>query len=328
MSGAPQAVVVGSCNRDHVWRIDRFPEPGETRLGHGFATGPGGKGYNQAVACHRQGAATLFVAALGNDALGADAQRDARNESLPCRWEIFDGHPTAATAVWVDDHGNNCIVVNPGANAYLDAAFVRAQQDAFAQAKVLLAQLEAGMDAVAAAMQLARTCGLLRMLNPAPVHPELTSSLLAEADIVTPNETEFAQLCGRFIDVDIEATAVAAMSDATLHALARRLAPASTVVVTLGAQGCFVSHHEQHRRGDEASCYRLPAEAAKGVDTTGAGDCFCGALAAATLRFAGSSFHGMVAHANRAAALSAERAGAASAMPDYDEVIARFGAAA
>ena len=162
-------------------------------------------------------------------------------------------------------------------------------------------------------------------MNPAPVHAELTLGLLRAADLVTPNENEFAQLCGRFLDVDVDAAALVPMSDATLHALARRLLPQGTVAITLGAQGCFVSHDERQRRGDAASCYRLPAERANVVDTTGAGDCFCGALAAAILRFEGRPFEDAVRHANRAAALSTETPGAASAMPRYDEVIARFG---
>ena len=324
-ANAPHVIVVGSCNRDHVWRVDRFPKEGETRLGHGFSTGPGGKGFNQAVACHRQDAGTVFIGAIGNDALGTSAQEAARGESLTCRWQKLDDQPTASTAVWVDDTGRNCIVVSPGANAALAADFIRAQRDVFAGARMLMVQLETGLDAVGAAMELARERGLIRVLNPAPAHPQLTWSLLREADLITPNETELAQLCGRFLDVDIDAGTLVSMSDATLHVLARRLLPEGTAVITLGANGCFVSHDEQHRRNDAASCYRMPAEPAKVVDTTGAGDCFCGALAAAMLRFEGRPFAEMVRHANRAAALSTERPGAAAAMPRYDEVIARFG---
>ncbi|HEY3519958.1 MAG TPA: ribokinase [Rhodanobacteraceae bacterium] len=324
-SATPQVIVVGSYNRDHVWRVDRFPKEGETRLGHGFSTGPGGKGFNQAVACNRQGAVAVFIGAIGNDALGAVARQDGQDDALPCRWQGFDDRPTASTAVWVDDQGNNCIVVNPGANAHLDAQFVRAQRDAFANAKLLLAQLETDLDAVEAAMDLAREHGLIRALNPAPVHAELTLTALRAADLITPNETEFAQLCGRFLDVDVDANSLAMMSDATLHALARRLSPEATVVITLGANGCFVSHDEQQRRGDAASSYRLPAEHANVLDTTGAGDCFCGALAAAMLRFGDKPFAEAVRHANRAAALSTERAGAAPSMPRYDDVLARFG---
>ena len=325
MNAAAQVIVVGSYNRDHVWRVDRFPQQGETRLGHGFVTGPGGKGYNQAVACHRQGVATLFIASIGDDALGARAREDARNEALPCRWQVHRDRPTAATAVWVDDAGRNCIVVNPGANAALDARFVEAQRDAFAGAKLLLLQLETGIEALAAAIGLARAGGLLRVLDPAPVHPELTLTLLRETDLITPNETEFALLCARFLDVEVDAGALAQMSDATLHALARRLAPDASVVITLGHSGCFVSHPEQRRRGDAASCYRVAAEAVQAVDSTGAGDAFSGALAAALLRFGDGPFEAMVRHANRAAALSTETVGAAATMPRYDDVTARFG---
>jgi len=186
-------------------------------------------------------------------------------------------------------------------------------------------QLETDLEAIEAAMDLAREHHLIRILNPAPAHPRLTLTLLRAADLITPNETEFAQLCGRFLDLDVDASALASMSDSTLHALARRLSPDATVVITLGTHGCFVSHDEQQRRGDAASSYRVPAEKANVIDTTGAGDCFCGALAAATLRFHRKSFEDAVRHATRAAALSTERAGAAAAMPRYDEVVARFG---
>ncbi len=322
---APQVIVVGSYNRDHVWRVHRFPQAGETRLGRNFATGPGGKGFNQAVACHRQDGNTLFIGAIGSDALGAQAQEDARDESLSCRWQVFDDQPTASTAVWVNDQGNNCIVVNPGANATLTSDFIRAQCDAFADARILLTQLETGLAAVEAAVRLARECNMTCVLNPAPMHSDLTLTLLREADLLTPNETEFAQLCGRFLDVDVDANALVSMSDSTLHALARKLSPNATVVITLGANGCFVSHDERERRKDAASCYRLPTEPAKTIDTTGAGDCFCGALAAAMLRWEARPFVDAMRHANRTAALSTERNGAAGAMPRYDEVIARFG---
>lgn len=318
-------IVVGSYNQDHAWRVDRFPQAGETRRAIDFKTGPGGKGFNQAIACARQGVATLFIGAIGNDALGANAQAFADLEGIACRWKTIPDVATSTAGVWVDASGQNQIVVDLSANEQLGGDFVRAQCDAFDAASLLLTQGETDLDAVAAALRLAHAAKLLRLFNPAPVPPELTLSLLREADIITPNETEFSQLCGRFLDVDVNADALTSMSDATLHALARRLTPDATVVVTLGAQGCFVSHGEQLRRGDAASCYRVPAEPAQTIDSTGAGDAFSGALAAALLRFAGSAFEHAVRHASRVAALSTEKAGAAVAMPRYDDVIARFG---
>lgn len=320
----PQVIVVGSYVQDHAWLVDRFPQIGETRRARGFNTGPGGKGFNQAVACARQGVPILFVGAIGDDHLGANAKRFAEAEGMECRWKILQDAFTSASSIVVDESGHNQIAVDLAANEKLGAAFVHAQRNAFADAKLLLVQLETDLEAVTAALELANQFNLIRVMNPAPVHPELTVSLLRGAQIITPNETEFALLCARFLDVDVHADALAQMGDATLHALARRLTAAS-VVITLGRHGCFVSHDEQLRRDDAASCYRLPGETVKAIDSTGAGDAFSGALAAALLRFEGRPFADVVRHANRVAAMSTEIVGTAPAMPRYDQVIARFG---
>ncbi|MCE5234251.1 MAG: ribokinase [Mizugakiibacter sp.] len=324
MPAPAQVVVVGSYNHDHVWQVDRFCRPGETRRARGFVAGPGGKGFNQAVACVRQDVATSFIGAIGDDHLGAAARRLADAEGLRCRWQVRDDAPTGAAGILVDDGGQNQIVVALGANERLDPAFVRAQREAFAAAHVMLVQLENNLDAIDAALELAGAAGAVRMLNPAPAHAELSPGTLRRCDLITPNETEFALLCARFAGIDADADALAALADADLHALARRL-PVPCVVITLGRHGCFVSHADDgDRRGDAATHYRLPCEPAHTIDATGAGDAFSGALAAAMVRYAGRPFVEAVRHANRAAALSTERVGAAPAMPRWAEVLARF----
>ncbi len=317
-----QVVVVGSYNQDHVWRIDRCPDAGETRRGHGFATGPGGKGFNQAVACVRQGVATAFLGARGDDALGARAEALAAAEGLvPC-WQVESDHATGSACILVEGDGQNRIIVALGANEALAPAHIDAQADVWRDARVLLTQMETGTEAIEHALGRARDHGLLALLNPAPVHAQATRACLQLADVLLPNEGEFAELCRRFADVQVDGAAVAGMSDADVHALARRLTDAS-VVITLGAQGCFVSHGRT-RRGDEAACYRLPPEPVDAVDTTGAGDAFCGALAAAAVQRAGQPFRAMVGYANQVAALATERHGAAATMPYLEEVIERF----
>ena len=319
-------LVVGSFVQDHAWLTDRFPETGETRRALGFNSGPGGKGFNQAVACLRQGVSTLFVGAIGNDHLGAIAQRFAEEENLPCRWQIRDDVPTAASSIVVDRTGANLLVVNLAANEHLDPEFVRAQSAAFADAKLLLLQLENNLDAIRAALDLGREHGLLRVLNPAPMHPDVDADLLAQCDLVTPNETEFALLIERVTEQSIAAATLHQRSDAELNALARRLG-VPAIVITLGANGCFVSHDDaSDRRGDAEAFYRLPPETVKAIDSTGAGDAFSGTLAAALIRFAGRPFRDAVMHANRAAAMSTETVGTAPAMARFDEVIVRFGA--
>ncbi|HEY2346068.1 MAG TPA: ribokinase [Xanthomonadaceae bacterium] len=320
-----RVVVVGSYVQDHAWFCDTFPRDGESRRASGFNTGPGGKGFNQAIACHRQGVATSFVGALGDDHLGAIARRFADDEGLDARWQVFDDAATAASSILVDARGANRIVVNLGANERLDAAFVRSQMESIANARIVLCQLENGLDAIAAALDSATAVGALRILNPAPMHPDFELAMLDHVDILTPNETEFALLCrlaGREVDPD----RLASLDDASLHALARAL-PARTVVITLGAHGCFVSHPQAaaNWRGDTQPCYRLAPESVRTIDTTGAGDCFSGALAAALLRFDGAPFAHAVRHANRSAALSTEIVGTAPAMPTFAQVLARFG---
>ena len=161
------------------------------------------------------------------------------------------------------------------------------------------------------------------MLNPAPANARTTPALLRLADVLVPNETEFATLLSRHCAVSVAADAVAAMDDAGLHALCRRLQPTATVVVTLGAAGAFVSHPERDTRGDDARHYRVAAETVAAVDTTGAGDAFNGALAAA-LAGPAASFAAHVRFAGRFAALSTETMGAALAMPQGERVAERF----
>jgi ribokinase len=323
MAGNAQVIIVGSYVQDHAWLTDRFPQVGETRRALGFNTGPGGKGFNQAVACARQDVPTLFVGAIGRDHLGAIAQQFAADERLPCRWQVRDDVPTAASSIVVDRSGANLLVVNLAANEHLDPAFVTAQADAFTGAKILLLQLENNLDAIAAALALGARAGLMRVLNPAPVHPQLGTDLLAQCDLITPNETEFALLLERVTGAHVDAATLAARDDADLHALARTL-DVATVVITLGAQGCFVSHGATNRRGDADAFYRIAPERVNAIDSTGAGDAFSGTLVAALLRYADRPFRDAVVHANRAAAMSTEIVGTAPVMPRFDEVIARF----
>ena len=133
----------------------------------------------------------------------------------------------------------------------------------------------------------------------------------------------FAEL-ERIAGEHVDAATLAQRGDDELHALARKLGVAS-IVITLGARGCFVSHGDRERRTDARSHYRVDAETANTIDTTGAGDAFCGALAAGLLRMAGRPFRDIVVHANRCAALSTETRGAADAMPRFEAVAARFG---
>jgi ribokinase len=320
-----RVVVVGSFNLDHVWMLDALPAPGETRAGR-HASGPGGKGFNQAVAASRAGAATTFLCALGEDAGARLARELAAAEGIDLR-AARSAAPTGSAGIFVAARGRNSIAIGAGANADLAPAFVAAQEDALGAAHVVLAQLESPLDTIMAALQRGRAHRATTLLNPAPANAQTTGALLALADVLTPNETEFAALLQRHAGQRIAADAVAGCADDALHAACRQLPARGTVVITLGAAGCFVSHPGDAPRGDTHACYRVPAEPVDAVDTTGAGDAFNGALAASLALDARRPFTDHVRFASRYAALSTEHAGAALSMPSRRQVLDRFGAA-
>lgn len=308
-----RVVVVGSFNVDHVWRCESLPVPGATLAGD-YRTGPGGKGFNQAMAARRAGADTVFVCALGNDAGGQLARALAHGNGIDLRDEASDA-PTGTAGIFVDAAGRNSIVIGAGANAALTVAHVETQADAIGGAGALLAQLESPLPAITTALRLAREAGVSTVLNPAPANAPCEAALLALASVITPNETEFAALIARHTAMAIPAEAVATAGDDALHVLCRTLHPAGTVVITLGAMGSFVSHGDAGPVGDDAAHYRVPAAPARAVDTTGAGDAFSGALAASLALRPGAAFAEHARFAGLYAARSIECPGAALAMP-------------
>lgn len=315
----PLIAIPGSYVQDLCWRTERLPALGETRIGK-FSTGAGGKGFNQAIACLRQGASVRFLAAIGDDAQGMQARAWAAQQGLACEWQLVPDAPTASASIVVDAQGHNLLVVDLGANERLDAQRAAAMIEA--GTRVVLTQLETTPALVEAVLRRAREVDALALLNPAPLHPGLSPEVLALADIITPNETEFAALL-QMLGVPDAPTEPWMLADLDLHALCRCTGIPS-VVLTLAAHGCFVSHGRQ-RRGDSTAYYRVPAEVVAAVDSTGAGDAFSGGLAAAlALAAPETPFRAAVEHANRVAALSVERHGTAPAMPTRAEVDARF----
>lgn len=313
--------VVGSFNVDHVWRVASLPQAGATLAGE-YRSGPGGKGFNQAMASRRAGVETSFVCALGRDPGAQLARALCDADDIDLR-DAEGELPTGTAGIYVDAQGRNTIVVGAGANALLAPGFVAATLAAIEGISVVLVQLESPIDAVQEALKAGRERGAVTILNPAPANAIVGGPLLELADILTPNETEFAALLGRHVGERIEPDDVGSLDQGRLHAFCRQLGHDSTVIVTLGASGCFVSHPDQQLRGDSSAFCRVPAESVRAIDTTGAGDAFNGALAASLAGLPQMPFNEHVRFASRYAGLSTEREGAALAMPTRSEMTAR-----
>ena len=288
-------VVVGSANVDLVVGLQRMPAPGETVMGHSFDRFPGGKGLNQAVAAARAGAQVAMVGAVGADE-GGDWLR-----GLMVAEGIDDTHvhrvegPSGTAVIEVDEAGMNRIVVIPGANGQVTAYQVEQALAAIAQVSVVLVQHEVPPDAVRAAMRAGRARGALTILNPAPAR-ELDPGLLADVDLLVPNEHEAALLTGM-------PTASADQARAAAASL-RQQGPAA-VVITRGAEGLAWCDAD----GTSVS----GAFAVTAVDTVAAGDAFCGTLAAALAE--GRSLAEALRLGSAAGALAASAAGAVPSLP-------------
>jgi ribokinase len=284
-------VVVGSINEDVVLRLGRRIRPGETVTAERVERLPGGKGANQAVAAAAAGAGVAILGAVGDDPAGARMIEDLRRRGvLTGSVRTVGGVSTGTAYVTVTPDGENTIVLDPGANTFVDAAAVEAAWPPLPSAGVLLSLLEIPLGGVAAAVQLAVQAGMRPVVTLAPAQP-VPGELLCGLDPLLVNEHEAAFLLGAG---DLGGDVVGAARELL------RLGPRSAVV-TAGAAGAAVA--------DSAAARLLPAvRVAEVVDTTGAGDAFAGALAAALSR--GGDLDAAVAAGLRAGAEAVQRAGA------------------
>lgn len=277
--------VVGSANLDLVVRTEHHPLPGETLLGSDYAEYPGGKGLNQAVAAARAGASTAFVGAVGDDDAGQTLGAIARAAQIDCeRLSVVAGVPTGRALITVDEAGENSIVVVAGANDFVDVSVLP-------PSAVLLVQLEIPLGAVRAALETARAARCVTILNPAPA-AELPADLVSLCDIVIPNEHEVELLGG--------------VATLLRHGVQH-------VIVTRGGHGVDIHTPD----GSDVHIAALDAEV---IDTTGAGDAFCGNLAARIA--AGDSVEEAARWAAVAGALAVGRHGAIPSLPNAAEVTA------
>jgi ribokinase len=294
-------VIVGSFNMDLTAYMARLPRTGETVHGRWFVTGPGGKGSNQAVAAARLNADVTFVGRVGQDMFGDQAVAIWDSEGINTRYVVRDTErATGVAPIWVDETtGDNSIVVVLGANLALNREDIDNAAEAIARADILITQLEIDLDSAAYALKLAKQSGVRTILNPAPA-AALSEEILANADFITPNETE------------LETLARQSLSGSSVEVAAQTLITRDdqTVIVTLGGQGAhIVSRKISHV---------VPAFPVNVVDTTGAGDAFSAGLAVALAE--GLDSVEAARFANATAGLCATRHGTAPSMPQREAV--------
>lgn len=289
-------VVIGSSNTDMTIKGDRLPKPGETVLGGEFRMGPGGKGANQAVAAQRLGADVSFICKVGRDIFGDNAIAGYQKEGIDCSRILRSDKASGTALILVDGNAENCIAVAPGANADLTPEDVDSVADVIRSADYLILQLEIPVESVLRAAKIAHEAGVYVILNPAPAC-HLPDELFGYISLITPNQTESALLSGvgDNLDAAVEKLMQLGVKD---------------VVVTLGSKGTLVI--------SEGARTLVPSLKVKAVDTTAAGDTFCGALCVALSE--GCSLVDAAGFATKASALTVQKMGAQDSIPFRSDI--------
>lgn len=286
-----KTVVVGSINVDLVFTSDIRPKAGETVMGSTFSTIPGGKGANQAVAASKLGASSTMIGCIGNDQNGEFSINNLNlmNVDTSCIKKT-DNAPTGVANIVVAEHDNSIIVI-AGANYEITKEDIDNCRDVILSADIVLLQLEIPLEVVEYTAQLCRKNNVRVLLNPAPA-VELPETLIENATYITPNEHELNIILGKQNNVD-----------ETIKMYPNK------IIVTMGSKGV--------KYFDGSEMKLVPSYNVEVVDTTGAGDTFCGGLAAALVK--GDKLEDAIKFANKAAAISITKLGAQSGMPTLDE---------
>ena len=294
-------IVIGSCNTDMVIKANRLPVPGETVIGGSFMMNSGGKGANQAVAAARLKGDVHFIAKTGNDLFGKRSIEQYEDESIHVENIYSDSTlPSGVALIMVDVNGENSIAVASGANGSLSPQDIEKARSTIERGDILLMQLEIPMETVEYAAQIANEQGLKVILNPAPACA-LSDKLLQNLYMIIPNETEAEILSGiKVTDWESARKAADIISDRGVD----------IVVITMGAKGAFIKEGDKY--------HEVIASKVKTVDTTAAGDTFCGSLCVALSEDMG--ILDAVKFANKCASITVTRMGAQSSLPYRKEV--------
>ena len=292
-------LVTGSLNMDLSIDLAKMPVTGETILGRGIAYKAGGKGANQACAAGKLGGRVRMLGCVGQDEFGQKLVKSLSESGVETDY-IKESRdlPTGTAVIYVDDNGDNSIVVIPGANMACDIEYLKEQDEQFHWCDYVVLQMEIPYEAVWYSVKRAKELGKMVILNPAPAPDEIPEEILSLVDYLTPNETEIIALNGKSKD-DIREGAEKLLSRGV-----------SNVIATLGDRGALLVN----RYGETF----YPARKVVSVDTTAAGDCFNGAMVAALAE--GQSEAEAILFANIASSIAVTRKGAQESLPIREEV--------
>jgi len=301
MQNKIDVVVVGSANIDQTVVMKSLPETGETVMGKEMHIAEGGKGANQAVAAARLGAQTAFVGCVGDDDHGVRIRNRLHVEKIHCDYLYArKGIPTGSAFIFLDQLGHNVIAIISGANECITCQDIKHSAELISQAKIVLLQHEIPLKIVADCVKIAHKAGVKVILNPAPAR-EIPDSLLACTTCIIPNEVEAEKI-----------TSISFQEDSSLDRQANwfHYKGVGVVIITRGEKGVYVS-------GQDRRVF-IPAVKVNPVDSVAAGDCFCGALAAALVR--DMDWYESAKFATKAASIAVTRQGAMDSLPVYQEI--------
>lgn len=298
--------VVGSLSYDLVMRVPRRPQKGETIIGSSFNTFVGGKGNNQALACARSGAPVFMIGKVGNDSFGDQIAAKQKETGINIDFLFRDNEVSTGIAdILVDADGDNSISIAPQANGRLNAGDIDAAKTVIEKSSYMLLQLEIPLPTVLHAAKVGKQLGLTVILNPAPAPTDgkLPDELLACLDLIIPNQSEAELLTGiKVVDIPSAVDAAKVLQTKGI----------SQVIITMGEMGALLV-------SEQGPAHMVPAFEVEVLDTTAAGDAFCGAMLAALAR--GDKLETAIIYGCAGGALATTCLGAEPSLPHASEIM-------
>ncbi|MEG2787863.1 MAG: ribokinase [Romboutsia sp.] len=293
--------VIGSLNMDLVVKVDTMPKGGQTLIGSDFKEVPGGKGANQAVAMARLGANISMIGKVGSDSFGKIMINALKGDNVDTKYIDVENGPTGVALITVDKNAENSIVVAPGANYKVDKSYIDKNIEAIENSEIVVLQLETPLKTIKYALKKSKELDKYTILNPAPA-VKLEDELIANVDLLTPNETELEIISG--VEINCE-------EDILKAAKVMIEKGVKELIVTLGSKGSLYINKE---KSIFKKAYKVEA-----VDTTAAGDSYTGALSVAFAN--GKDVEEAMDFASKVGALSVMKEGAQSSLPTLNDVL-------